>query len=65
MNHFDSAAFARLSAKIAEVDANETQHLRSGVPDMVIYHDRCGYLRALANVQEWMTEIEQKLNKGE
>ena len=65
MTPFDSAAFNRLAKRIAEEDKTETEHVRSGVaPDIGDYQRRCGILRALDDVREWMKEIESDLRQG-
>lgn len=65
MTPFDSNAFNRLAKKIKELDDGKLDGLRAGgAQDFPDYRERVGYLRALKDVTDNMTEIESDLRQG-
>ena len=65
MTPFDSAVANRLIKHIKEADDAYLNATRIGIPlDFAGYRERVGYLRALADVSQWLTSIEGDLRKG-
>ena len=62
MHSFDSTVGRLLVETIQkEIADRGAILLRGSVKDIEEYRSRCGYLRALGDVQEWLKDIEKRL----
>ena len=53
----------RLRTKLTEAQAKGAAELAAGLAaDHTNYRERCGYLRALRHVEEWITELSREIN---
>jgi len=63
--YYNSQTEGELRKRIAEERQEARENLGDGcAADYTAYREQVGYLRALHDVEEWLAEIDTKLNQG-